>query len=314
MKVSTAVAFLAILSGLPTIPHNKSSVQKNDNQPQPPQTCRSLCKDKNLTETTQTLQGFNTKGFCYKTDLSKFLKCHSYLAAHANRLILEKLGLPLPPDPLVPQMFNINGTILLGSKTKELTQDGWLPIERSNKSDTLFNKFVEKYRLQLCKAAILGVGDLELHNIFFRKTNHGNTEFIVVDYDTRTTKPTIPPYFADLSEKQKEDLISFVRSNKYSSLLNQVFKIIGYPKSEKQIYQKGIDECKDVLIKIKNIDDEKSLENTDINPCKARMEKTFGNPLSFDTETGIWRVSKGYSTTRSKAIICKCNKKNPHKN
>ena len=306
MKVSKVTLALFALLSLPTIPHNKSSVQKNDNQPQ---TCLSLCKDKNLTEKAQLLQGFYTKGFCLIKERSKFLKCHSYLVADANRILLVAVGLPLPPEPLVPQMFNINGTILLGSKTKELTQDGWRPIVSSDKSDTLFNTFVELYRLQLCKAAILGVGDLFSHNIFFRETNHGNIEFIVVDYDTRTTKPTIPPYFASLSEKQKEDLISFVRSNKYSSLLNQVFEIIGYPKSEKHIYQKGIDECINVLIKIKTINNEKYLKDTKINPCKERMEQTFGNPVRFDTETGILEIAEGYSKTNSTAIICKCDRK-----
>jgi hypothetical protein len=269
-------------------------------------TCDSLCKNKKLIDSSMQIEGFYSKSFNRKNNQSTIYKCHSYLAALANREILDAVGLPLPPDPLVPQMFTINHTKLLGSKTKDLTQDGWRSIQNSDEFNTLFSTFVKQYRLQLCKAATLGVGDLMPHNIFYKKDNHGNIEFVVADYDTRTTKPTIPSYFADLSIKAKENLISFVTSENYISLLNQVFKILGYPKSEKQTYKKGIAECIDVLEKIKDIKDKESLRNTDINTLIPKIDIMIGNPIGFESNTGRWWVGNGYSQSDSKSVICKC--------
>jgi hypothetical protein len=267
-------------------------------------TCDSLCKNKKLIDSSMQIEDFYSKSFNIKNNQYTIYKCHSYLAAYANWIILKKLGLPLPPDPLVPQMFTIDQKKLLGSKTKDLTQNGWHPIDSSKELNALFKKFVEQNRLKLCMASALGVGDLGPQNIFYKKNKHGKIEFVIADYDTRSKISMIPHYYANLTINQKKQVIKFVQGNLYKNLLEKVFQIISYPKREKQIFLDSLQSYIKVAKKIENITDKQKLKKTKTNPHLQSQNVLFGNPYFIGSEFGF---EPEFATTKSSSVICECN-------
>lgn len=267
-------------------------------------TCQSLCNDPVLDGSSLPIEKFVSKSFNKRNnDQHTVYKCHSYLAAYANWKILKKLGLPLPLYPLDPQMFTIDQKKLLGSKTKDLTQDGWRSVQSSGEFNTLFDTFIEQYRLQLCKAAALGVGDLETQNIFYRKNNDGKIEFVVADFDTRSKISMIPHYYTDLTLAQKRQLTNFVQGNLCKNLLEKVFQITSYPEDEKQIFLDSFKSYKKVVKRIENITDIEKLKDPKINPHLPSQKVLFGNPYFFGSGFGFKR---GFATTNSSSIICEC--------